>query len=64
MPKFEVGDMVQMPGYPLTVYVLEFGTCTEADLNGCVCGGETFRFKDPGGHGDDWVHTAEFERAA
>jgi hypothetical protein len=59
MSKFEVGDMVQMPGVPFTVEVLEIGICEEQR---CNLGGETFRFKDPGGHGDDWMHSSEFEK--
>lgn len=58
MPKFEIGDKVQMAGVPFVVEVLEFGTCTD---DGCE--EETFRFNDPGGMGEDWMHTAEFERA-
>lgn len=60
MAKFNVGDEVQMPGVPFVVEVLEIGTCE--DVPDCDLGGETFRFKDPGGLGDDWMHTAEFER--
>lgn len=66
MTKFEIGDMVQVPGIPFVVEVLEIGTCEET-LNGtgdCDRGGETFRFKDPGGQGDDWEHTATFEKVA
>lgn len=58
MPKFEIGDKVRMPGVPFAVEVLEIGTCEDED-----CPGETFRFTDPGGQGDDWMHTSEFERA-
>lgn len=60
MAKFEVGDMVRMPGVPFTVEVLEFGTCADGDR--CDMGTETFRFKDPGGAGDDWMHVSEFEK--
>ncbi len=60
MAKFEIGDKVRMPGVPIVVEVLEFGTCEDGDE--CEFGGETFRFSDPGGLGDDWSHTAEFER--
>jgi hypothetical protein len=64
MAKFEVGDKVQMPGVPFVVEVLELGVCEEAESDAADCefGGETFRFKDPGGLGEDWAHTAEFER--
>jgi hypothetical protein len=62
MSKFEIGDVVQMPGVPIVVEVLEFGTCDEP---GCENGnGETFRFKDPGTGADDWEHVASFERVA
>ncbi len=58
--KFQIGDKVAMPGVPFVVEVLELGTC---DLAGCDFGdGETFRFKDPGGLGDDWEHTSLFEK--
>lgn len=60
MPKFEIGDKVKMPGVSFVVQVLEFGTCDEGV--DCDFGGETFRFKDPGGLGDDWEHTANFEK--
>ena len=59
MTKFQPGDRVQMPGIPFTVEVLELGTC---DDQPCHLGGETFRFKDPGGQGDDWAHTADFQK--
>lgn len=59
MPKFEIGDKVQMPGVPFVVEVLEIGTCDNPDCEEP----ETFRFADPGGNGDDWMHTCEFERA-
>ena len=64
MTKFQPGDRVQMPGIPFTVEVLELGEC---DDQPCHFDGETFRFKDPGGPGgpgDDWMHSAEFERVA
>jgi hypothetical protein len=62
--KFKVGDKVQMVGVPFVVEVLEIGTCDDMSSdNGCEFGGETFRFKDPGGLGDDWMHSAEFEIA-
>lgn len=61
MPKFQPGDMVQMPGVPFIVEVLELGTC---DDQPCHLGGVTFRFKDPGGLGDDWEHTANFDKVA
>jgi hypothetical protein len=60
--KFEIGDKVKMPGVPFTfvVEVLELAPCEE---DGCEFGdGEIFRFKDPGGLGDDWMHTSEFEK--
>jgi hypothetical protein len=59
--KFEVGDRVQMPGIPIPpVEVLELAHCEE---EGCEFGdGEIFRCKDPGGLGDDWMHTSEFEK--
>jgi hypothetical protein len=59
MSKFEVGDKVQMPAVPFVVEVLEIGTCE--DGSDCDLAGETFRFKDPGGLGDDWMHSSEFE---
>lgn len=58
MAKFNVGDKVRMPGVPIVVEVLEVGQCRDQD-----CTEETFRFNDPGGLGEDWMHTAEFERA-
>jgi hypothetical protein len=59
MSKFKVGDKVRMVGVPFAIEVLEIGTCQDI---GCE-DRETFRFKDPGGLGDDWMHTAEFELA-
>jgi hypothetical protein len=59
MAKFEIGDKVRIPGVPIVVEVLEIGTCEEGE--NCGVGPETFRFQDPGGHGDDWAHTSEFE---
>lgn len=64
MSKFEVGDRVQMPGIPLTVEVLELGVCEDADDWDDCGGGELFRFKDPGGNGDDWAHTGDFEKVS
>lgn len=62
MSKFNVGDFVAMPDAPsIKVRVLEIGTCDEV---GCELGTETFRFTDPGGFGDDWMHTSEFELAS
>jgi hypothetical protein len=61
MPKFDIGDNVQMPGVPIAVKVLEFGTCNDDD---CEFGGETFRFDDPGTGEADWSHVAEFEKCA
>ena len=62
MSKFEVGDKVAMPGVPIPpVEVLELAPCDEP---GCEFGdGEIFRFADPGGHGDDWGHASDFEKA-
>jgi len=60
--KFEIGDKVQMPGVPMVVKVLEIGACDDGD--GCPLGTETFRFKDPGGMGDDWMHSSEFEKVS
>jgi hypothetical protein len=60
MAKFEIGDAVEMPGVPIVVEVLEIGTCDEGPE--CPFGPETFRFSDPGGLGDDWMHTSQFER--
>lgn len=62
MPKFDVGDKVQMPGIPFVVEVLEIGTCEDYErLN---CHPETFRFKDPQTGEDDWCHSDEFEKVA
>lgn len=61
MPKFEIGDKVQMPGVPVVVEALEFGQCDDAP--GCPIGDETFRFKDPETGDDDWMHVSEFEKA-
>jgi hypothetical protein len=61
MAKFEVGDRVRLSSFVLPVVeVLELGTCEDGP--DCELGVETFRFKDPGGLGDDWAHTSEFER--
>jgi hypothetical protein len=57
MPKFEIGDKVKMPRVPFVVEVLEIGQCNDPG-----CTDETFRFSDPGGLGDDWMHVADFER--
>ena len=62
MAKFEIGDMVSMPGVPMVVEVLEIGTCENGES--CDLGPETFRFDDPGGLGADWMHTSEFELAS
>lgn len=60
MAKFKVGDLVQMPGVPITVEVLEVGVCDDSDCHdGPV---ETFRFKDPGSGENDWMHANEFEK--
>jgi len=63
MPRFEIGDRVQMPGVPITVEVLEIGECEDAGF-GCCTWPETFRFKDPQTGEDDWCHTDEFEKVA
>jgi hypothetical protein len=57
MSKFKVGDIVQMPGIPFVVEVLELDVCEDVP---CSLGGEIFRFTDPGGQGDDWMHSSEF----
>lgn len=57
MSKFEIGDKVQMPGVPFVVEVREIGVCDDED-----CDAETFSFSDPGGLGEDWAHSDEFER--
>lgn len=57
MPKFEVGDKVQMPGVPFIVEVLEIGVCEDGAT--CGLGEETFRFKDPATGDDDWMHADE-----
>jgi hypothetical protein len=63
MAKFEIGDKVQMYGVvPIVVEVLEIDRCEDGD--DCVLGGEIFRFKDPGGLGDDWEHTNAFEKVS
>lgn len=61
MGKFQVGDVVQMPGVPIPVKVLEVFDCQDTECP--YEGQEVFRFTDPGGGGDDWMHTAEFELA-
>lgn len=55
MSEFKIGDKVAMPGVPFVVEVLELDTCRD---DGCAR--ETFRFQDPGGQGDDWMHSDEF----
>lgn len=55
MGEFNVGDKVQMPGVPIVVEVLGFGTCDE---DGCER--EVFSFKDPGTGQEDQVHCDEF----
>lgn len=65
MSKFKIGDMVQMPGVPFVVEVLEIGVCEDYEKGSQFCNNEeTFRFKDPGGQGDDWAHADEFEKVA
>lgn len=61
MAKFQIGDKVQMRGAPFVVEVLEIGAC---EMNRCDLGGETFRFTDPDGQGDDWMHVTEFRKVA
>lgn len=60
LAKFAVGDKVAMPDVPMTVEVLEIGTCSDGPA--CPLGTETFRFDDPAGHGDDWMHSSQFEK--
>lgn len=60
MPKFEIGDKVQMPGVPIVVAVTGFGKCDDGPE--CPLGEETFSFQDPGGAGEDWMHVSEFEK--
>lgn len=62
MSKFKVGDKVQMPGVPMVVEVLDIEECE--DGGGCDLGGELFKFNDPGGMGEDWMHSSEFELAS
>ena len=59
MPKFKIGDRVQMPGVPLVVTVEALDTC---DDDGC--NEEMLKFTDPGGQGEDWMHASEFEKVA
>lgn len=59
MTKFQIGDKVQMLGIPISVEVLEFGICDEQD---CELDSEIFRFEDPVGLGEDWDHSANFEK--
>jgi hypothetical protein len=58
--KFKIGDQVKMPGVPFVVTVKEIGVCEDGP--DCELGGETFRFADPGGQGDDWEHSSYFEK--
>lgn len=61
MPKFEVGDMVEMVGVPIpSVKVLTVRRCE--DENCPFDGQEVFDFEDPGGMGRDSMHTAEFKK--
>jgi hypothetical protein len=66
MAKFDVGDQVAMPrprasrGVPIVVTVTGLGTCDDGP--DCPLGPETFSFQDPGGLGEDWMHTSQFER--
>lgn len=61
MSKFKIGDKVQMPGVPIVVTVTGLGVCEDGER--CPLGPETFSFEDPGGLGEDWMHTSEFEQA-
>lgn len=60
MSKFQVGDIVIMPGTPWSLTVLELGNCEDS---GCYLP-EIFRFADPNGKGDDWMHSSEFVKVA
>lgn len=60
MTKFKIGDEVRMNGVPVTVQVTGLGACEDGP--GCPLGAETFSFQDPGGLGEDWMHSSEFER--
>lgn len=61
--KFQVGDKVVMAGgVPFVVEVLEIGACPDGFNCTEAGGGETFRFADPGGMGDDWAHSDDFEK--
>lgn len=62
MSKFKVGDHVAQLGVPFIVEVLEIGECDEVECHGDR-DREIFRFKDPGGLGDDWMHTSDFDLA-
>lgn len=63
MTKFEVGDMVEMPGIPIPpVKVLAVRTCE--DLNCRYKDKEVFEFEDPGGMGRDIMHTSEFRKVS
>lgn len=57
--KFEVGDLVEMPGVPFTVEVLEVTPCIDLAP---LCPRESFRFRDPVSGEDDWMHCDEFRR--
>lgn len=60
--EFQVGDMVEMPGVPIPpVKVLEIKACDDSSCP--FPGKEVFRFTDPAGLGDDWMHTSEFVKA-
>jgi len=62
MAKFNVGDKVAMPGIPVVVERCSRSAPATTDP-AARWGEETFRFTDPGGLGDDWMHTSEFEKA-
>lgn len=61
MNKFQVGDMVKMPDIPIApVRVLEIKPCEDPHCP--FDPQEVFRFEDPGGLGEDWMHLEEFEK--
>lgn len=60
MPKFEVGDKVQMTGVPVVVGVLGLGVCEDS----AGCEQQTIKFKDPQTGELDEVHASEFVKAA
>lgn len=61
LSKFQVGDWVVMPDVPVPpVQVLAVKRCEDERCP--YDGQEVFKFNDPGGLGEDWMHTAEFEK--